>query len=60
MLNSGSLLDQPDWYIDLLGWFLPRYDSLKWHSKAKMILGSDKKQTALEKSKALKHGNYKR
>ena len=47
MLRPGALEDQPDWYIDLLGWILPRLDSFKFITKASMILGSgdSKKKT---------------
>lgn len=42
MLTSGGVADQPTWFIELLSWFLPMYDRIKFSSKAKMILGDGK------------------
>lgn len=40
MWESGPLSKQPDWYVDLLSWFLPMYrDKIFW-SRAKVIMGS--------------------
>jgi hypothetical protein len=43
MLEEGPMMDQPDWWIDLLSWFLPFYNDQKFWSRAKAILGSDNK-----------------
>ena len=50
MPKPGGLYDQPAWLIDLLAWFLPKYDIMKFLRKADMILGSstDKKNKAPE------------
>lgn len=39
---SGGMLDQPDWVVELLSWFAPRYDSSKFTSRARMVLGDGK------------------
>lgn len=41
MLKAGGIEDQPDWFVELLGWFIPRLDSLRFTVKAGMILGND-------------------
>jgi len=43
LLNSGGLAEQPAWYIELLGWFVPRYDEIKFYSRAQSILGDGSK-----------------
>lgn len=35
----GGMLDQPDWVVELLSWFAPRYDSAKFSSRARQVLG---------------------
>lgn len=42
MYDNGGVSDQPDWFVDLLGWFLPRYNDLRFYSRAKSILGDGK------------------
>lgn len=44
MLEEGSLSDQPDWWVELIAWFLPYYSDLKFYSRAKAILGDSKPQ----------------
>jgi hypothetical protein len=39
MIEAGGLRDQPDWWIENLAWFLPRYDSMKFGSRMKSVLG---------------------
>lgn len=39
----GCLSDQPEWYIDILSWFLARYNELRFYSRARAILGDGKK-----------------
>lgn len=43
MLKQGAQEDQPEWFIELLGWFIPRYDSVKFMSKASSIVGRSAK-----------------
>lgn len=45
MLETGSLLEQPDWWVDLLSWFLPLYSDNKFYSRARAILGDGKAST---------------
>lgn len=42
MLEAGGIADQPDWWIDMLGWFVPAYDQHKFMSRARAILGDGK------------------
>lgn len=39
MLEDGPLSQQPDWWIDLLSWFLPHYSDKRFWSRASAILG---------------------
>jgi hypothetical protein len=39
LLYKGAIADQPAWFIDLIAWFIPRYDEIKFYSRAKSILG---------------------
>ena len=43
LLYSGGIAEQPGWFIDLLSWFVTRYDENKFYSRATAILGSSKK-----------------
>lgn len=42
MLESGALVDQSDWWVDLLSWFLPYYSDARFYSRARAVLGDDK------------------
>jgi hypothetical protein len=50
-LGTGGIIDQPSWWIDLVSWFLPRYNEQRFYARAKAILGD---------SKAVNNGNIKR
>lgn len=52
MLNQGGLTDQPEWFIESLGWFLPKYQISKLNMIAKMFVGDGK--TKGKKSDGLK------
>jgi hypothetical protein len=39
LLVAGGIADQPGWFVSALSWFGPVYDTLKFMSRAKMILG---------------------
>ena len=43
LYTSGGMDCQPDWFIDLLAWFLPLYLDSKFYSRAKAILGDQTK-----------------
>jgi hypothetical protein len=49
---SGGIAEQPFWWIDLASWFLPRYNDLRFYSRARSILGDGKKDS--------KNGNHKK
>lgn len=40
--KSGGLDDQDGWLMDILPWFLPKYDMMKFSRKASMIMGEGK------------------
>lgn len=42
MLEKGGLLDQPDWFIDLLAWFIPRLEEIKFNLKCDKVFGAFK------------------
>lgn len=43
LLEAGGLVSQPDWFVELLGWFLPRFQMHKFVRMAEMVFGSGKK-----------------
>lgn len=52
---SGGIAEQPNWFVELASWFVPLYDSNKFMSRVKQVLGDDKKAPQVAK-----HGNRKR
>jgi len=42
MYEAGGLSEQPEWWIDLLGWFLPKYNDSKFYERANSIARSVK------------------
>jgi len=40
--QAGGIKDQPGWFMDLLGWFAPMYDNVKFSSRARQFLGGAK------------------
>lgn len=53
MLEDGPLSEQPDWWVDLLSWFLPYYSDTKFYSRARAILGdgSDKTKQGVKRGR---------
>lgn len=47
--EPGGLKEQPEWFIDLLSWFISIYDSNKFYSRARSILGDGKKKHGTDK-----------
>ena len=39
MIERGGIMDQPEWFIELLSWFVQIYDNQKFTMKAKSVLG---------------------
>jgi hypothetical protein len=39
MWQDGGVKDQPTWWIELLSWFIQRYDAENFGSKARAVLG---------------------
>ena len=63
LLYSGGLADQPGWFIELMGWFVPRYDELKFYHRANSILGSPgnkKSQASSPSTRGSLRGGHKR
>lgn len=46
MLKSGGLLDQPSWFVETLGWFIPSYSSARFQSRVQMVMGDGKVEVA--------------
>jgi hypothetical protein len=44
MWQTGGIKDQPQDWIELLSWFIQRYDAENFSSKARSILGDGSKQ----------------
>ncbi len=40
--NAGGLEDQPQWWIDLLSWFIPRYNDMKFANRVRSVVGDGK------------------
>lgn len=51
LYTSGGIDSQPDWYVELLGWFLPVYSDLKFYSRVKSVLGEQPKEAAKSMNK---------
>lgn len=67
MLKPGGLYDQPDWLIEALGWFLPKYQVTKLSMIGNLFLGKPKKSapknvgpTTTPRKGALPRGNHNR
>lgn len=46
MYQTGGLAEQPSWWVDLLSWFIPRYNTRKFDMRVESItsgLGTDAK-----------------
>lgn len=50
MWDDGSLSEQPEWFIDVLSWFLTKLDFAKFQTKARMVLGDGKKESSSPKT----------
>lgn len=51
MLKTGGIEEQPDWFVELLGWLIPKLDMAKFTTKAQMVLGGG--GSPADKTKAL-------
>jgi hypothetical protein len=40
--DGGGLSDQPQWFVDMLGWFLPMYDRVTFAEKVRLVMGDPK------------------
>lgn len=41
-LVHGAIEDQPDWWLENVSWFIPKYKQIQFISRVKMILGDGK------------------
>lgn len=53
LLTPGAIQDQPDWWIEQVSWFVPRYKQIQFISRVKMIVG-DGKISSIKTPKAKK------
>jgi len=56
MLEEGGIADQPEWWVELLSFFLVRYDQTKFYTRANAILGNQKVAGATSKGQGAKRG----
>lgn len=56
LLVDGGLSAQPAWFVSLLAWFGPAYDTQKFIARAKMILGDDAANKTPAKAPGKKQG----
>jgi len=42
LLTHGGINDQPDWWVEQVSWFVPRYKQIQFVSRVKMIVGDGK------------------
>jgi hypothetical protein len=47
LYNDGGIINQPDWYMQLITMFAPIYDKLKFAGKCQMVLGKGNKTPKL-------------
>lgn len=38
---DGGIADQPEWWVELLSWFLPRYNDLRFMGRVRSFLGDN-------------------
>lgn len=63
MIEAGGLRDQPSWWIEQVAWFVSKYDSVKFASRMKSVLGDGTVQKAVSSAVAGRgsaHGSNKR
>jgi len=46
MYRQGGIVDQPHWWIDLLSWFIPRYNDRKFIMRVESIVGDGSKDAS--------------
>lgn len=58
MWTSGGIADQPTWWVELLSWFLPKYNDLRFFGRVQSFIGDTKIMNAL--GKGIGRGNNQR
>lgn len=41
-LVEGGLLDQPEWWVEAMSWFLPAYKDAQFFSRVRSVVGDEK------------------
>lgn len=41
-LVDGGIIDQPDWWVETMSWFLPAYNHAKFFSRVRSLVGDEK------------------
>jgi hypothetical protein len=59
MWGEGGISDQPEWWIELLAWFLPRYSDLRFYGRVKSVLGDDPGQALTGRQPAKGRGQIR-
>jgi hypothetical protein len=52
-LIVGGIMDQPDWWVEQISWFIPKYKQLQFVQKVRMVLG-DGKSSSIKPPRARK------
>lgn len=53
---TGSLFEQPSWYVDIIATYLPLYDQMRFNQRMKAMWGSDTAGASKSPKKAPKRG----
>ncbi len=57
--EAGELRDQPEWWVDLAGWFIPLLHEVRFSSRARSFLGGkDATAAGATKGKGQKHAGH--
>lgn len=44
MLVEGGISKQPDWWVEMLAWFLPAYDRSRFYQRVRSVIGGGNKK----------------
>lgn len=51
MYHDGGLSEQPQWWVELLSWFIPRYNDRKFIMRVESIVGDGSKEAPVRQPK---------
>lgn len=59
-LVHGGLVDQPEWWIEQMSWFLPAYNHHKFYARVRGIVGDERTLKQAQKAAGATHGGNNR